>query len=123
MILNKNKRVYLVLSCLDLLTGIGNLGKRGLKMCDERLIPLVELSSQGDDFHSDLQNKIRDVTAELYCDEKDKPCLADSRRRPSTSPHSCVQREGKSADIDKDFQNILSRTQRSPSLQRLRGNS
>lgn len=68
-----------MLSCLDLLRGIANLGEIGLKMCDERLIPLVELSSQGDDIDLDLQTKIREVVVEVNFDEKDKQCLRDLR--------------------------------------------
>ena len=68
-----------MLSSLDLLRGIANLGEIGLKMYDERLIPLAEHSSQRDGIDSDMQTMIRAVVAEVGLDEKDKQCLRDLR--------------------------------------------
>ena len=45
-------------------------------MCQEQLIPLAGFFSRGDEIDSDMQNKIRDVIAEVHSVEKDKRACA-----------------------------------------------
>ena len=63
--------------CSQVYICIANLGKIGLKMCDEQLITLADFFSRGDNIDSEMQNEIRDVIAEVHFVEEDKRCLRD----------------------------------------------
>ena len=66
-----------LLSVLELLKGIANLGGVVLQMYDEKFFP--KLSSQQRDINPDLQATIRTVAAEVRFDENDRQCLHDLR--------------------------------------------
>lgn len=83
-----------LLSCLNLLKGIANLGEIGLQMYDKQFVPVAKLSSlQG--VNPDLQKTIRTVVADVGLDENDKQCLRDLR---STDPRYDKERIEASKD-------------------------
>ena len=84
-----------LLSDLDLLKGIANLGEIGLQMYDKRVFPVAKLSSQQRDINPDLQATIRTVAAEVVFDEDDRQCLRDLRL---TDPRHDKQRIEASKD-------------------------
>ena len=66
-----------LLSCLNLLKGVANLGEIGLQMFEQQLVPRVKLSSQAGNVN--LQDTIPTVADDVKFDEDDKQCLHDLR--------------------------------------------
>ncbi|KAI4166728.1 MAG: hypothetical protein LQ343_007802 [Gyalolechia ehrenbergii] len=68
-----------LLSPLDLLKGVANLGEIGLQMFDKQFLPIAKLSSSQGDVNSELRRTIRDIATDVGLDENDKECLRDLR--------------------------------------------
>lgn len=68
-----------LLSCLELLKGVANLGEIGLQMYDRQFVPVAKQSSPQGDVNPDWQKTIRTVVADVGIDEDDKQCLRDLR--------------------------------------------
>ena len=68
-----------LLSCLEVLKGVANLGEIGQQMYDRQFVPVATLPLQPGAINPDLQTTIRNVAADVGLDENDKQCLRDLR--------------------------------------------